>query len=226
MENVALIVAAGRGVRFGGETPKQFRPIGGRPLLSWAIKAFEEAPIITDIVLVVSQDFLLFANEQVVNPFGYKKVRKIVVGGETRNDSVRNGLKSLPISTRFVAIHDGARPIISSEDIEHVVKEAITNRAAILARSATDTVKRVEREYILATLDRTKIFLAETPQAFQYDLIMSAFENTSGGEDATDDASLVEKLGFKVKIVEPKHMNLKVTGERDLILARKLLDER
>jgi 2-C-methyl-D-erythritol 4-phosphate cytidylyltransferase len=226
MENVALIVAAGRGVRFGGDVPKQFRPINGRPLLSWTVAAFENTSIITDIVLVVPQEFLLFANEQVVEPFGFQKVRKIVVGGETRRDSVCRGLKSLPISTRFVAIHDGARPVVASEDIARVMNEAMNNRAAILARAATDTVKRAEGGFILATLERSKIYLAETPQAFQYDLIMSAFEQAGGSDNVTDDAALVEKLGFKIKIVEPHYLNIKVTEEIDLILARRLLDDR
>lgn len=226
MENVALIVAAGRGLRFGGDVPKQFRPINGRPLLSWTVAAFENTSIITDIVLIVPQEFLLFANEQVVEPFGFQKVRKIVVGGETRRDSVCRGLKSLSISTRFVAIHDGARPVVASEDIERVMREAMNNRAAILARAATDTVKRAEGGFILATLERSKIFLAETPQAFQYDLIMSAFEQAGGSDNVTDDAALVEKLGFKIKIVEPRYLNIKVTEEVDLILARRLLDDR
>lgn len=225
METVAIIVAGGRGIRFGGETPKQFRSINNRPLLSWTVELFEKAKCITDIVIVVPQDFLLYTNQHVVEPYGFNKVRKVVVGGESRPLSVLAGLKALSISTKYVAIHDGARPITDLADIERVVSGAKENRAAILAKPSTDSVKRVEREFILATLDRTKIYLAETPQVFQYDLIMSAFDKLDGFDSITDDASLIEKIGFKIKTVIPDYPNIKVTTEADMIFVRSYINE-
>jgi 2-C-methyl-D-erythritol 4-phosphate cytidylyltransferase len=224
MKTVALIVAAGRGIRFGGETPKQFRNLNNRPLLSWTIQQFENAGTIDEIALVVAEDFLIFANENVANPFVYTKLKKIVVGGETRQESVYKGLKSLPLSTGYVAIHDGARPVVSSVDIDRVVKAAQQERAAILARPIADTVKRVESDFIISTIDRSKLYQAETPQVFQFDLIVSAHEKFSSNNNATDDAALVEGLGFKVRTVIPENPNIKVTTENDLKIAGLFLE--
>lgn len=223
MKITALIVAGGKGARFGGTVPKQFRNLRERPLLSWTIHQFERAPSITEIVLVVPVEYLLFANENVVNRYPFKKVSKVVVGGASREESVRKGLASLSFATDFVAIHDGARPLVNVADIEKVVAVAQKERAAILARPVSDTVKRVEGDFILSTLDRAKLFLAETPQVFQYDLIMSAHKKAPPERDATDDAYLVELLGFKVKTVVPTGLNLKITTEDDLAMAGHLL---
>lgn len=215
-------MAGGRGIRFGGEIPKQFRNIQNRPLLSWTISQFEKAERVDEIVVVVPEDYLLYANEKIINPYSFRKISKIVIGGDSRRESVLNGLKSVPISTAYVAIHDGARPLILHSDIDRVIDQAHKDRAAILARPVPDTIKRVEGEFIISTLDRTKLFLAETPQVFQYDLIMSAHLSAAGTE-ATDDSYLVELLGFKVRTVLPKKMNPKITTEDDLVLARFIL---
>lgn len=223
MSTYALIVAAGSSVRFGGEIPKQFRTLGDRPLLSRTVDRFEKAGSIDHIVIVVAEEYLLFTNEKVVDPFGYNKVRKIVVGGETRAESVLKGLNALPLSTKLVAIHDGARPLVTPEDIDLVVRTASRERAAILAVPATDTVKRVNDGYIIATLDRRKLYLAQTPQVFQFDLIQAAYQSAGDIQSATDEASLVEAKGFKVKICEARSNNMKITSAEDLRLAEWLL---
>lgn len=225
MKTVALIVAAGRGVRLGGDIPKQFRKIGDRPLLTWTALQFEQAEKVDEIVLVVAEEFLLYTNDSVVNPYRFAKLSRIVKGGATRQESVYHGLKSLPISTDYVAIHDGVRSIVNGGDIDRVIVTAHKERAAILARPITDTVKRVESDFIISTLDRSKLYLAETPQVYQYDLIMAAHERSAGGSGATDDAFLVEALGFKVKTVIPDKPNIKVTTEDDFKLARTILEE-
>ncbi|MCP4706218.1 MAG: 2-C-methyl-D-erythritol 4-phosphate cytidylyltransferase [candidate division Zixibacteria bacterium] len=222
MNTVALIVAGGKGVRLGGPVPKQFRTIGDKPLLSWTISQFEKADKIDEIMLVVPEEYLLYANEKIVEPYNFKKLSKIINGGKTRQDSVLKGLKAIPISTSFVAIHDGARPIIHPDDINKVVESAINNKAAILARPMADTVKRVEAGYIISTLDREKLYRAETPQVFQYDLIFTAHQEFSG-ELATDDAYLIESRGFKVRTVIPDNPNIKVTTEKDLEIVKYLL---
>ena len=137
----------------------------------------------------------------------------------------------MPISTGIVAIHDGARPLTRSEDIDRTVEMAIKERAAILAIKATDTVKRVADQYILSTLERDSLYLAQTPQVFQYDLIIQAHRelaerSQSEQEAMTDDASLIEAKGFKVTVVEPTGPNLKVTTPDDLELVRALLNNR
>ena len=216
MKVYAVIVAAGRAERFGGTVPKQFREVCGRPLLSWTISRFEEAASIDKIVVVASEENLLYTNNSVVNPYGFKKVEKVVIGGELRPQSVLNGLKALPLSTDMVAIHDGARPLVNPEDIDRVVELAVKDKAAMLASPATDTIKRVKDGYIISTVERRALYYAQTPQVFQYDLIMAAYEKYAGDNEVTDDAMLVEKMGFKVRVVEPRTANIKVTTPDDL----------
>ncbi|MBU0982596.1 MAG: 2-C-methyl-D-erythritol 4-phosphate cytidylyltransferase [candidate division Zixibacteria bacterium] len=225
MKNRALIVAAGSSERFGGDVPKQYREVAGRPLLAWTISRFEAARLIDEIVLVVAEDYLLFVSERVVDPFGFRKVTKIVPGGDTRQESVRLGLERMPISTALVAIHDGARPLVTPADIDRVIEVAATDRAALLVQSVTDTVKRVEQGFVLATLDRKVLCQAQTPQVFQYDLIRKAHEDArESGESATDDTALIERRGFKVRAVESSSINLKVTTPEDLLIARAFIE--
>lgn len=225
MNTVALIVAAGRGVRFGGDIPKQFRIILDRPLLAWTARQFEKARLVDEIILVIAEDFMLYANDKVMKQSSFAKLKRIIKGGETRRESVLNGLKALPISTGFVAIHDGARPLVDAADIDRVIAVAHKERAAILARPIADTVKRVEAGYVISSLDRSKLYRAETPQVFQYDLIKSAHEKYAPGTEVTDDSALVEALGFKVRTVIPEKRNLKVTTEEDMQLAKMIIEE-
>lgn len=214
-------------MRFGGEIPKQFRSIKGRPLLSWTVSRFEHASSIDNIIVVAPEEYLLHIGDHIVDPFGFIKISKIVVGGKSRSESVFNGLQSLPISTSFVAIHDGARPLVRPEDIDRVTEIARTDRAAILGHPATDTIKRVQDDYIIATLDRGHLFCAETPQTFQYDLIMEAYKKACdvGLDKFTDDASIVEASGFKVKTVSSTGPNIKVTTPEDLRLVEAFLED-
>ena len=195
-------------------------------MLSWTISRFERAASITQIVVVVAEEFLLHTSAKIIDPFDFNKVTKIVIGGETRQESVLRGLESLPISTGFVAIHDAARPLVSPTDIDRVVSVAQASRAAMIAARVTDTIKRVKGEYIIATLDRNGLYQAQTPQVFQYDLIMRAQQQyrVKDGESAvTDDASLLEMRGFKVLVVEPTSPNFKITNAEDLMLAEAVL---
>jgi len=220
----ALIVAAGSSERFGGDIPKQFRSVCDRPLLTWTISRFEQATNIDAIVVVVAE-FLLHTNQKIVQPYQLSKVTKIVIGGSSRAESVLNGLRSLPLSTNYVAIHDGARPLVTPDDIDRVVEMAKADRAAMLAIPVTDTVKRVADSYVLATLDRSKLFLAQTPQVFQFDLIKTAYEESAHETLITDDAALLESRGFSVRICVPESPNHKITTTNDLRLAEALLGE-
>lgn len=217
MKTAALIVAAGCSKRFDGPVPKQFYEVAGRPLLAWTIERFERAASIDSIILVVAEEQLLYANEKVVDPYGYIKVTRIVPGGASRQKSVLNGLERLPVSTELVAIHDGARSVTDPADIDAVVQVAAEDRAAILAARVTDTVKRAKEGYLLSTLDRNDLFLAQTPQVFSYDLIIEAHRRAAKeGREVTDDAALIEESGFKVRLVEAGSPNLKVTRREDL----------
>ncbi len=224
MKTVALIVAGGSSVRFGGEVPKQFREVAGRPLLSWTISRFEAAERIDQIVVVVAEEYLLHTTRKVVDPYDFRKVTKIVIGGAERQESVRNGLEALPLSTSLAAIHDGARALTLPADIDRVVETAAKERAAILAVPVTDAVKRVRDGFVLATLDRNALYGAQTPQVFQYDLILTAHrEAIDARTPHPDDASIIEARGFKVRVVEPSGPNLKVTTRDDLRIVEALL---
>ena len=223
MKTYAIIVAAGQSQRLTGAVPKQFREICGRPMLSWTISRFERAASIEKIVVVVAEEHLLYVSQRIVDPYGFTKVQKIVIGGATRRESVFRGLKSLPLSTQFVAIHDGARPLVAPVDINRVVDVALKDKAAMLAMPASDTVKRVRDGFVLGTLDRDSLYLAQTPQVFQYDLILAAHAEADSSVAVTDDASLVEGRGFKVRVVEPSTPNIKVTTPDDLMIAEAFL---
>ena len=221
METTALIVAGGEGLRFGGDIPKQYQLIAGRPLLSWTVSRFEAASTIDDIVIVCAEEYLLHVNNSVVNPYEFKKVSKIVPGGENRTESVSRGLKALPITTGYVAIHDAVRPMVTPSDIDLVVLEARNNRAAILGHPIADTLKRVREHMIIATVERANLFLAETPQVFQFDLIKEAYDKAAAeGRVSTDDASLLEAIGFMVKLIPSTGTNPKMTTTDDLEFIR------
>ncbi len=226
MKTVALIVAGGSSERFGGELPKQYMEIAGEPLLSHTIEKFEKADSVDSIVLVVAEDYLAYTSENIVDPFNFQKVSKIVSGGKSRRESVLNGLKSLSSSTSFVAIHDAARPLVSTADINNVIEAVQKEKAAILASQAVDTIKQSSGGYIETTLERKKLFQAQTPQVFEYELILNAHESFNGDESLiTDDASLLELQNIKIKLVEPTSANFKVTTKTDFQIAEMILQK-
>lgn len=220
-------MAAGSGSRFGGDTPKQFVEVAGRPLLSWTLAAFEAADSIHTIVVVGAEDNLTWLAADVIDPYDLPKVTKLIAGGETRQESVFRGLQALPESTELVAIHDGARAAIHPADIEAVVAAAKSSGAAMLVQPAIDTVKRVADEIIVGTIDRRTIGLAQTPQVFRYRMILQAHQAAADHGVVTDDAALVEGDGAsRIRAVTPGFPNLKVTSRRDLVILEAILRER
>ena len=227
MSVYAIIVAGGNSVRYGGDIPKQFQDICGRPMLTWTIEKFQMAETIDKIIIVVPEDSLVFVSEKIIDPYGFDKVTKIISGGTTRQESVCKGLEALLISTGFAVIHDGARPLIKTEDINRVVEVAKKEKGAILAVPVADTIKRVVDSFIITTINREQLFCAQTPQVFQYDLIMEAHKEQSlkASVSFTDDAQLIESRGFKVKVVVPSGFNLKITTPQDMKLAEALIEK-
>jgi 2-C-methyl-D-erythritol 4-phosphate cytidylyltransferase len=224
MRNYCIITAAGTGTRLPGAVPKQFRKIGQKPLLVWTIEQFQRTPCIDAIHLVVGPDYLIYAKESIVDRYGLTKVTKIVPGGASRFDSILCGLRTVPETANLVFIHDGVRPFVTPEEIERVGKEAQTFDAAILAINQRETLKRVESGFIIATLDRDKIYIAQTPQAFKYEVIISAYiQALEQKRTFTDDASVCEAYGISVRVVEGNSANIKITTPDDLELAKKLL---
>ncbi|MCX7823595.1 MAG: 2-C-methyl-D-erythritol 4-phosphate cytidylyltransferase [Syntrophobacterales bacterium] len=228
MEKVAAIIpAAGQGRRFGGEIPKQFVPIFDKSLLFWTMKAILEIDFISYLVVVLPKDDFEHYREIVeswlVDFSTLLRNRQVftVPGGTERQESVWEGIKKLPEDTEWVVIHDGARPMASPELFRRVFRKAKAAQAAIAALSVRDTVKEAKRDhdglFINSTLDRSILWLAQTPQIFKKELIMRAYEEALRYNfTATDDASLVERLNHPVAIVEGDPLNIKVTSREDM----------
>jgi 2-C-methyl-D-erythritol 4-phosphate cytidylyltransferase len=224
--NIAIIVAAGSGNRFGGKTPKQFLEIGGKPLIIHTLERFQACLKVNQIILVLpanqTSDFL-----QIVSKYGIIKLAKIVAGGKTRAESVWKGLKAIhPTNAEIIAVHDGARPLVTPEEISACIEKAKVTGSAILVAPVTDTIKEVKDGKITNTIDRNNLRRALTPQCFRYKILRKAFDSVKDlTESATDESFLVEQLGIEVSIVEGSAKNIKVTTTEDLKLVEKLLKE-
>ena len=219
----AIIVAAGGSTRMNG-LDKIFISILGEPLLSYTVAAFEAAPSVESITLVLSADNL-GRGEALVREKGYRKVRQVCVGGEQRQESVRRGLDAMsPLP--WVVVHDGARPCVDPELIERGLTEAIRWGSAVAAVQAKDTVKMVSgnEQEVEETLDRSKVWLAQTPQVFSWDVLCKA--HAQEGVSATDDAALVEGMGHRVHVYSGSYANVKVTTREDVLFAEAILRDR
>lgn len=215
----AIIPAAGKGVRLGFSEPKQFLEINKKPVLVYCLETLNSAKEINKII-ISSQPTEIGRITQLVDRFKIKKVVDIVNGGEKRIDSVRNAFKSIT-STDYVLIHDSVRPFITHELIKDVLLAGITYGAAISAIPVTDTVKFTDKDLIIKTIDRKGLWLAQTPQVFKYDILYEAYKRYEKEPlEITDESSLVELIGIKVKIIHGSAFNIKITQKEDLILAQ------
>jgi 2-C-methyl-D-erythritol 4-phosphate cytidylyltransferase len=221
--NSAIIVAAGSGTRFGGSTPKQFLEIGGKPLLIHTIEKFENCADVDEIVLVLSLNETA-SFRAVAEKFKLTKLKKIIAGGKTRAESVFNGLTAVEQnSTAVVAVHDGARPFVSIEEISATIEKAAQTGAACLVGLVTDTIKEVADGKIVGTIERSKLRRALTPQAFRFEILQKAFADADLSEAATDECFLVEKIGYEIAVIEGSAKNIKITTREDWNLAEILL---
>jgi 2-C-methyl-D-erythritol 4-phosphate cytidylyltransferase len=212
----------------GGTVPKQFLALGGLPLLVHALRVLEASPAIHGIVLAVPRTERQYCLDQVVIPHGFKKVSKIVAGGEHRQDSVRHALAEIDRETEIVLVHDAVRPFPTERMVREVIEQAAKHGAAIVAIPMRDTVKQVGADgAIERTVDRRHLWLAQTPQAFRRDWLEEAHRKAQlEGVQATDDAHLVELLGRRVALVEGSGENIKVTRPEDMIIAEAILAAR
>ncbi len=219
----AVIVAGGVGSRLKTKVRKPFVRIAGRPLLSWTIAAVEKTPAVDHIVLVVHPDDIKAA-AALVKRWRCRKVDRIVAGGDSRMASVANGLKALPEGAAWVAVHDGARPLIAPETFEKTVLAARQYGAAIVAVPVVPTIKSAKEGWVTGTLDRRSLWAVQTPQVFERRLLEQSHDNGKRrGMQATDDAALVEAFGRKVRVVEGSHRNIKVTTPEDVAIAEAFL---
>jgi 2-C-methyl-D-erythritol 4-phosphate cytidylyltransferase len=215
----AIVAAAGRSERMGGRD-KLFAIVGGRPLLAHTISALDACRGVDRVVLVLAPENMERGRELVAEA-GFSKVAAVCQGGERRQDSVRNGLEALA-SCQWVVVHDGARPLVTIELIERGLEAAKETGTAIAALPIGDTVKEVESPGLIRrTLARGRLWAAQTPQVFRYEILREAHQRAQG--EATDDAALVEKLGYQVKVFEGSPRNIKVTTATDLALVEALL---
>lgn len=222
----AIILASGKGERMGmGTADKCFLSLGSRPVLAWSLLAFEKCSDIDQIVLTVRKE-QLNAAKGMCQMFGISKIRTIVAGGARRQDSVLNGIKEADPDTRYIVIHDAARPCVTSELISETIRYARRYGSGIAAAPVTDTIKIAEKGMLVAeTPDRANLWAAMTPQTFQYDPIFSAYKQVADkkGETFTDDASVLEAAGGKPRLVEWTKPNIKITTAEDMAIAAAIL---
>jgi len=218
----AIIVAAGKGARMKGRMRKQYLDLSGRPVLGHSIMTFDACSLIDEIFIVVPEEEIDYCQNNIASSLDLKTKIKLISGGVQRQDSVYNGLQAIDQKTDTVVIHDGVRPFIHPEDLAACISGAKDFGACILGIPVSDTLKRVNKSGIIeSTLFRENIWLAQTPQAFRYGLIVKAHETARrDGYSGTDDASLVERLGKDVKIINGSKFNIKITTQEDLDVAR------
>lgn len=222
--NTAIIVAAGASQRFNSATPKQFIEVCGKQVVIHSIERFAACSSVDEIVVVVPED--------VVEDFGERediasidKLKGVVAGGRTRAESVHRGMGVVDPRTEVVAIHDGARPLVTVEEIALVIQKAVETGAACLTAPVVDTIKQVEDGWITGTIDRRTLRRAMTPQAFNFALLQDAFEGRELTDEITDECSLIEELGHHIASVAGGTRNIKITHPEDLRIAEEFLRE-
>lgn len=225
----AIITAAGSGKRMNSSKKKQYLAIHNKPILAHTIKTFEKIDLVNNIILVCPCDDLEFVQNDIVDKFNFKKVSLITAGGKTRQNSVFNALKK--IKCRYddiVLIHDGVRPFVSESSILNSIEASIEFGAAVVGVTPKNTTKTLRAGSIFKTLNRDELFSVQTPQTFQYDIIVNCYEKAF--EDkfySTDDSALVEKYADHIQImpIEGDYFNIKITTEEDLVFANAILEK-
>ena len=218
----AVIVAAGSATRMGG-IDKVMADLGGEPMIVRTARAFQNCEAIASIVIVTREDLIRPISDLCRD---MKKVAAVVAGGKSRQESVHLGLNALPKGTKLAAVHDGARPLVSWQVIDRVVRAANTYGGAAPAIPVKDTIKVVQGGLVKETPDRSSLMAVQTPQVFDFDLLRGALRKAEeDGAQVTDDCSAVERTGMRIKIVEGDERNVKVTTPMDLKIAELLLEE-
>jgi 2-C-methyl-D-erythritol 4-phosphate cytidylyltransferase len=212
----------------GGATPKQFLTLGGLPILVHALRVLEESPAVTEIILTVPAADREYCLNEIVARYKFRKITKVVPGGEHRQDSVRHGLAQLDQGVDMVLVHDAVRPFLTVDMVARVIDAAAKHGAAVVAIPLRDTIKRVDAGGLIeSTVDRSHLWSAQTPQAFQRSLLQAAHRKAHLEHyQATDDAQLMEWLGHPVTTVEGSGENMKITRPEDLRIGEAILAAR
>lgn len=232
MRNVAIVLSAGKGTRMGNSISKQYIEVLGKPIIYYTLKAFENS-MVDEIILVISEPDRDYVEENIINKYGFSKIKHIVYGGKERYHSVYNALKQIDKADN-VLIHDGARPLILTEQINMLLCQMKIYKACVAGMPVKDTIKTVdENQYVTGTPERSRMWQVQTPQVFHYSEIRKAYENMMLDENPamTDDAMVLEMYGNpylkkEIRLVELSYENIKVTTKEDLIFMEGILVKR
>lgn len=224
----AIIVAAGQGTRMKAGINKQYLHLQGKPILAYTLEVFEKCSEIDEILVVVGENEREKCFQEVIKPYGYKKIKKMVLGGATRQESVYNGLKAITTNTDIVITHDGARPLVHKQTLRNSIQETLIHKGIIVGVPAKDTIKMINvKGFVDSTPKRDLLWSVQTPQGFSYELLMDAHEKAlKDGFVGTDDAMLVERIGYPIKMIKGTYDNIKITTPEDLIIAEAILNIR
>lgn len=215
----AIIPAAGKGNRVGGEIQKQFLELADKPIIAHTLLRFQRMDVINNIYLVVPPDKIGYCEMDIVEKYKITKVIEVIAGGKERQDSVYNGFIRVSPETDIVVVHDGVRPFVTEDIIRRSIMEANKYGAAITAIPEKDTIKEVSDGFIVNTLNRRLLWRIQTPQAFKRDILEKAFKKAiDDGYYGTDEASLLERVGCGVKVVNGSDLNIKITTPEELII--------
>nr|WP_302686873.1 2-C-methyl-D-erythritol 4-phosphate cytidylyltransferase [uncultured Romboutsia sp.] len=222
--NGVVIVAAGTGSRMNIGINKQFIKLEGKEIIAYTIEKFYNNSNIEDIVVVVKEDESEFFKKEILDKYNFKNV-KIAYGGKERQDSVYNGLKLLDEKCDVVLIHDGARPFVSDKIIDKSIEEAKEHKAIVVGVPVKDTIKVIDNDKnIVDTPNRSVLWAVQTPQTFDYNILIDAYKDAFKNKFyGTDDAMLVERIGYKVKMLEGSYNNIKITTQEDLNIGSQIL---
>jgi len=223
----AIITAAGSGTRFGAgakrEMPKQFQSLSGKPVILYSMTAFQKCSEVSEIIISANRDYFDFLHNLAAK-HKIKKLSKLVEGGKTRFESVKNAFKELGGGNKdFVLIHDAVRPNIKPSMVEKLLQKAFSAKELIPGVRVTETLKRSNRGYISESVRRDDLWTIQTPQIFRYKVLKDAYKKCGRKNDFTDESSLVEYAGYKVGIIEGSHDNIKITTPLDMRLLKKLM---
>lgn len=224
MKACTIIVAGGRGTRMGSDIPKQLLEIGGKTIIERTLHPFLTCPDIDSIVIVTEQTIVSDVHAIIASVRENKKPVLVIAGGKERQDSVLNGIESLPDDCDVVLVHDAVRPFVTPALISTCVSEAACHGAVCVMRPSPETVKLVENGIVTGTPDRSKVWVAQTPQAFRTDILVKAHKHARKHNIAgTDDCMLVERAGLPVHVVPGTDFNIKITSPADLAIAETML---
>ncbi len=233
MKISAIVLAGGKGSRMNSDIQKQYLPLCGKPVLYYALQAFQRSSV-DEIILVVGNGRIKnmseeeYCKKELIDHYHFNKAKQVVIGGSERYNSVINGLKAIQNKTDYVLIHDGARPCITVELIERCIQDVVDYNACVAAVPVKDTIKMVDSKgYAASTPDRNTLWQIQTPQCFEYNLIQKAYDDMiidTQKSNITDDAMVVERYsGNKVKMTYSSYKNMKITTPEDLQIAEAFL---